>query len=243
MLGLIAAGASNARAGLTTVNFSSDYSQHHLAQFDGLATYDSDTGKLTVAVSNTTAASKGGFLTGIALAAHGPSVALADDSSAFVDARNHQGIVKAGSLGRFQAGATTGADFGSGKRATEGIAAGGSRVFTFQTTALNAASLSVNDFLTPGKTGEEIVARFKRLEHHRGDRGGAVESGPVSTLLASQFDPISETGLLPLDSAPAAGPAISGAVSAIPVPPAVYTAAFTVVLMGLARIRLIRIHI
>jgi hypothetical protein len=243
MFGLIALGASNARAGLTTVDFASDYSQHHLAQFDGLATYNSDTGKLTVAVTNTTTAVKGGFVTGIALAAGGPTADLVDDSSAFVDARNRKGIVKAGSLGRFHAGATTGADFSSGKRATEGIAAGSSRVFTFQTTVSNASSLTVADFLTPGKTGEEIVARFKKLEHHHADRAGAVEIGPVSTLLASQFDPISETGLLPLDSAPAAGPAIGGAVSAIPLPPAFYTAAFTLVLIGLTRIRLRRIQI
>src|SRR6185312_8234985 len=107
--------------------------------FDGLATYDSDTGKLTVAVSNTTAAARGGFIPGIPLAAQGPAAALVDDSSAFVDARNEKGIVKAGSLGRFYAGASTGADFGSGKRATEGIAAGGSRVFTFEAIASDAS--------------------------------------------------------------------------------------------------------
>jgi len=223
--------ATSARAGITTVNFSSDYSQHHLTQFDGVATYDSSTGTLSLAVINTTSASSGGFLTGIALSAKGPTMAL-ENTTGFVDARNRKGIVDAGPLGKYTAGATTGGDLLKGKHPTDGIAAGSSRVFTFQTTAANAGSLTVDDFLTPGKTGQEIVARFKKLSHHGNDRGGAVMSGSVSSLLSSQFDPVNETGLLPQDgSIPTPGPSTVVTTTAVPLPPAAWMALITIVMV------------
>src|SRR5579859_5184649 len=99
VIAIVALCASGARAGITTVDFSGDYSQHHLAQFDGVATYDSSTGKLSVAVVNTTSGANGGFLTGIALSAKGPTMAL-ENTNGFVDARNHKGVVNTGALGK-----------------------------------------------------------------------------------------------------------------------------------------------
>jgi hypothetical protein len=228
VIALVALCASGAQAGLTTVNFSSEYSQHHLTQFDGVATYDSSTGKLAVAVINTTSAANGGFLTGIALSAKGPTMAL-ETTGGFVDARNHKDVVNAGPLGKYTAGATTGGGLLKGMHPASGIAAGSSRVFTFETSAANADSLTVADFLTPGKTGQEIVARFKKLSHRGNDRGGAVMNGPVSDLFISQFDPVSETGLLPQnDNSPSAGPSAIVTTTAVPLPPALWMALITI---------------
>ena len=240
VVGMLALCAAGARAGITTVDFSSDYSRHHVTQFDGVATYDSSTGKLSIAVNNTTRASHGGFLTGIALSAKGPTLDL-ENTSGFVDARNHKGIVNAGALGKYEAGATTGGNLSKGKHPANGIAAGSSRVFTFQTTAADAEALTVADFLTPGKTGEEIVARFKKLSHHGDDRGGAVMKGTVSSLISSQFDPVSDPGLLPLnDMLPTGGPSNTVTTAAVPLPPAVWMALVTIG-MGLAAQRVYQV--
>jgi hypothetical protein len=235
---LIAVYASWASAGMTSVTFASDFSQHHLAHFDGTALYDSDTGTLTIAVQNTTSPGTGGFLSSLALAASGPTASLTVDSSRFIDARNHKGIVKAGALGKYHAGAITGPSWNSGKHAVDGIAAGGSHIFEFEVTAANAITLNVASFLTPGKSGQEIVANFKKLDHHGSDRVGAVQTSPVSEVLASQFDPVSEVGLLPIDDiAPVGGPAVDApvAVSSVPLPTAAWMFAPTLALAALLR--------
>jgi hypothetical protein len=234
VVGLIALCAAGVRAGVTTVDFSGDYSQHHLTHFDGVATYDSGTGKLNIAVTNRTA--HGGFLTGIALSAAGPTLSLADTAGGFTDARNHGGIVKSGPLGKYHAGATTGINWSAGGRAAHGVAAGSSHLFTFQTDAADANSLTVDDFLTPGKTGEEIVARFRKIPHHGYDRGGAVTSGPVGELFASQFEPVIETGLVVLDNTTiSSGPTPQVTTAAVPLPRAVWMALVTLLLVPVIR--------
>jgi hypothetical protein len=243
VIGLLAICVSNARAGLTTVNFQSNYSQHHLAQFDGVATYDSDTGKLNIAINNTTASGHGGFLTGIALSASGPTLSLENSPTGFSDARNKKGVVKAGPLGKYHGGATTGETWSNGKQAAHGIAAGGSRVLTFDVTGSNASTFIVADFLTPGKRGEEIVASFKKLQHHHADHSGGVQSGPVGQLFASQFDPVSEGGLLPLETAIlAGGPTISTNVSSVPLPSTAWMIVFTLGFAAMLRPVRRRLH-
>jgi hypothetical protein len=228
----------SALAGVTTVDFTSDTSLHHLAQFDGTATYDSSTGKLTVDVHNTTASSTGGFLTGIALDATGTTARYESaPGSGILDLRNHKGTVNAAPFGKYHAGAGVNGKWNSGLGASHGIAAGASESFVFDVTSSNASSLTVADFLTPGKTGQEIVATFKKLNHHRSDRAGAVMSGAVSTSSAGgsvtpSGQPLSDPGLI--DTNPGNGPGPQ--TSAVPVPPAVWMALTTAALaVGLRR--------
>jgi hypothetical protein len=233
---LLALGGKFASAGATTVDFTSDMSQHHLAQFDGTATYDSSTGKLTIDVHNTTTASTGGFLTALALDATGPGGAYeAAAGSGIADLRNHKGIVNAPPFGKYHAGAGTHGKWNAGAGASHGIAAGDSKNFVFDVSGSNASSLTVADFLTPGKTGQEIVATFKKLDHHYTDRAGAVMSGAVTTLGTGtpSVQPVLDPLLPPGDTDPNGG---NIQTSAVPVPPAVWMALTTLALMiGLRR--------
>ena len=233
---LVALGVRPALAGVTTVDFTSDTSLHHLAAFDGKATYDSTTGKLTIDVHNTTAT--GGFLTSLALDATGPTAAYeAAAGSGISDLRNKKGIVNASPFGKYHAGAGTNGKWNSPGGASHGVAAGSSENFVFDVSGPTASSLTVADFLNPGKTGQEIVATFKKLAHHRGDRAGAVMSGAVTTLGSGNsttppgqpvFDPV----LIP----PPTPPGGNLQTSAVPVPPAVWMALTTAALvLGLRR--------
>lgn len=227
-------------AGVTTVNFASGLGKHHLAQFDGTATYDSVTGKLTMDVNNTTASANGGFLTALALSATGPAAAFNNAPSAFIDLRNPKGVVKAPPFGRYHAGAGIGGRWSGGGDASQGVAGGASQEFVFDATAPGATAFTAADFLTPGKTGQEIVASFRKLKGRHQDRAGAVMTGSVRVVSASdshpQVDPIAEPGLLPLDPVnPPAGPV---AVNAVPLPPAAWIALVTMALAVACRNKL-----
>jgi hypothetical protein len=235
--GLIGLGIRPAFAGVTSVDFTSDTSLHHLTQFDGTATYDSAIGKLTVDVHNTTAASTGGFLTGIALDAGGPTAAYrATTGSGISDLRNHKGIVNAAPFGKYHAGAGTGGKWNSGSGASHGIAAGASNSFVFNISGANASSLSVADFLTPGDTGQEIVATFKKLAHHHSDRGGAVMSDAVTTVdsrsggSSNTGTPAGQPVFDPVFTPPSNPGGGNIQTSAVPVPPAVWMALTTAAL-------------
>jgi hypothetical protein len=230
--------SKSAPAGITTVDFTSDTSLHHLGQFDGTAIYDSSTDKLTVDVHNTTASSTGGFLTALALDASGPTAKYeATAGSGILDLRNNKGIVNAPPFGKYHAGAGVNGKWNSGMSASHGIAAGNSASFVFDVTAPGASSLTVADFLTPGKTGQEIVATFRKLKHHRADRAGAVMSDAVTIVgsggaITPSGQPSFDPG--PIDTNPGSGPGPQ--TSAVPVPPAVWMAIPTAALaLGLRK--------
>lgn len=234
----VALGIRSSWAGVTTVDFTSDTSLHHLAHFDGTATYDSSTGKLTIDVQNTTGASTGGFLTAIALDATGPTGAYeAAAGSGISDLRNHKGIVNAAPFGKYHAGAGTNGKWNAAMGASHGVAAGSSESFVFDISGPNTSSLTVADFLTPGKTGQEIVGTFKKLAHHRGDRAGAVMSSAVRTVgSGGSVTPIGQPVFDPVFPPPPSNPGGNIQTAAVPVPPAVWMALTTAALiLGLRR--------
>jgi hypothetical protein len=235
--------ASAAKAGITSVTFASDTSVHNLAQFQGTAEYDSSTGKLSITVENTTAAKTGGYLTAIALGANDPTAAFEDASpttaanAKFDDLRNKKGIVKAPPYGKYDAGAGIADKWNSNKGAAHGVAAGSGETFVFDVTTANASSLDVLNFLSANKSGQEIVASFRKLSHQHNDRAGAVTTGKMITLtdnggINNQNQPIGETGLLPLGGPSDRGPAST---TAVPLPPAVYMGALTIGLFTMLR--------
>ena len=238
--------ASVAKAGITSVTFASDTSVHNLAQFQGTAVYDSSTGKLSITVENTTAANKDGYLTAIGLSAKGPTATFEDATptsaanAKFDDLRNKNDIVNAKPYGKFDAGAGIASKWNSNKGAAHGVAAGSGKTFVFDVTAADASTLDVMDFMSASKSGEEVVASFRKLSHHHNDRAGAKTTGTMMTLtdnnggLNNQNQPIGEVGLLPI------GPSDRGpaSVSAVPLPPAAYMGLLTIGLLGILRRKL-----
>ena len=237
---------STSKASVTSVTFASDSSLHNLAQFQGTAVYDSSTGKLSITVENTTAASKGGYLTAIALSASGPTAKFEDASptiaanAKFDDLRNKKSIVNANPYGKFDAGAGIASKWNSNKGASHCVAAGSGTTFVFDVTAANASSLDAMDFLSASKSGEEVVASFRKLSHHHNDRAGAKITGTMQTLTQNSGNgnptlPIDEIGLLPPGGTNDRGPA---SVSAVPLPPAAYMGALTLGCLAMFRRKL-----
>jgi hypothetical protein len=231
--------ASTANASITSVTFDSDTSVHHLSQFQGTAVYDSSTGKLSITIENTTAGKKGGYLTAIALNGTGPSATFEDATPAtaknakFDDLQNKNGVVKASPYGKYEIGAGVAGKWNKNTGAKHGVAAGSGMTFIFDTTATDKSTLDVMDFMSANKSGEEVVASFRKLAKHRNDQAGATVTGTMSTL-TNQDQPISETGLLPLDTNDH-GPA---SVSAVPLPPAAYMGLLTIGIFGMLRRKL-----
>jgi len=251
----LALGSSFAVAGITAVPVASDFSQHHLGQFDGTALYDSATGQLTLTIENTTSASNGGFLTGLAFDAGGVAAVYQDpdggrkpNTNGFDELRNRRGIVHAGPFGVYHAGAGVNGKWAGAGAATRGIAAGASESFVFDVTSANASTLTVANFFTPGKNGLEIVASFKKLSHHRIDRVGGIMSGAVtsennppnlvtnSTGNGSNLpQPVGDPGLVvPGNGSNGNG----GTTTAVPLPSAVWMALSTAGLAGVLKRKL-----
>ena len=259
---VLALGGAYAAAGTTSVNFTSDVSQHHLGSFAGTATYDSTDGKLTLLVQNTTPSAKGGFLTAFAFDIAGNSVAKYDDpdggrkpnTNGFDDIRNKKGIVNAAPFGKYEAGAGLDGKWLPGG-VNRGIAAGASDTFIFDVTGTGASSLTVADFFSGGKTGLNIVASFKGMKHNRSDRAGGIMSGGITTLDSlttggntggnntgngsngSNLPPSIDT--LPPDNGipPGNNNNNVGGGTAVPVPAAAWTGLSTFALIGLGALR------
>lgn len=230
-----------AQAGVTSVPFASDVSQHHLGQFKGTATYDSSDAKLTLVVQNTTSLAVGGYLTGIAFDASGIAAKYADpdgghkpNTNGFDELRNRNGNIQAAPFGTYHAGTALDGRWVAGG-ATRGIGAGTSQTFVFDITAANASSLTAADFLTPGRNGQEIVAAFKKLHRDRSDRAGAIINGAMTTFTSSISGTGNDTGsgggnTLPQ---PVGDPGLVVLTpSAVPLPPAVWMALTTLGLAG-----------
>ena len=163
--------ASAASAGTTSVNFesSADKSIKKLGSFSGTATYDDVAGLLTITINNTSSAS-GARLTGLAFNVVGDGTAgyrdgdiagTRRDEDSFDDARARRGkrLVKAKPIGNFEAGTGINGKFNPvGKKLANrvGVAAGDSRIFTFD--VAGGGTLTAADFLG-GDMG--LVAAFR----------------------------------------------------------------------------------
>jgi len=252
----LALGGSVAAAATTTVPFASNFSQHHLAKFDGTATYDSSAHTLTLVVNNETDPATGGRLTAFAFDAGGHSAIFQDpdggrkpNTNGFDELRNHRGNIRT-PMGMYHAGAALNGNWGGSGGMTHAIAAGTSQTFVFDVTSLNGSSLTVDDLLAPGKSGLEIVAAFKGLRHHRSDRAGGVMSSAVSTVDLSDSGTITPPNdgqfqLPPLTTPPSnnngsgdtGNPGGTPGTTAVPLPPAAWTGLSTLLLAGAGAMR------
>src|SRR2546423_10849198 len=168
--------ATSAHAGTTSVNFESsvDKSIRNLGSFSGTATYDNASGLLTITVNNPSAS--GARLTGVAfnIVGDGSKAAYHDgdvagtrrDEDIFDDARakHGRGAVKAKPVGIFEAGTGINGKInppGKGLANRAGIAAGGSRTFTFDVTG--GTGLTAADFIG-GAKGLIGAFRAKKID-------------------------------------------------------------------------------
>ena len=258
----LAVGSSVAAAGVTQGNFITDATLHGRGSFNGTATYDSSTEKLTLVVNNTSSAANGGYLTAVAFDITGTNVAKYEDPDGGrkPNTNGYDDLIKGRrktvqtTFGKYEGGAGLDGAWAAGK-VTRGIAAGHSQTFVFDVTGPNAASLNVGDFFSGGTHGLNIVASFAGMSHHRTDRAGGALSGfavidPLATNNDGNTTPPGGTTKTPpsngsgVPTPPPGAGGITGnndggntGASAVPLPPGAWTALSTFGLMGLGAIR------
>ena len=183
--------ASPALAGTTTVQFESNANttKRKLGSFTGSAAYDDATGLLTVTLNNTSAADRGGHLTGVvfniagttttARYVDGDDAASRGDEDAFDNARSRKGLIKAKPLGTYDGGAAINGKFGSASRraAAGGVSAGSSRTFVFDVDNA-AAGTTAADFFS-GTNGIAAAFRGKKADRVGGIVTPGTSSSPV----------------------------------------------------------------
>jgi hypothetical protein len=157
---------SAARAGTSTVDFSSTSSLHGLAGFKGSATLDGDL--LTVQVTNASrpsSASSKGLVYGLAFDIEGGKAVYEknDGKHGFKSAAGKHGLLVK-PFGRYDDALKV-----AGNK--NAIAAGAARTFLFQVSG-EPADATVFDLLNNPK-GESVVALFKGFRHGRQDKAGA----------------------------------------------------------------------
>ena len=142
------------------------------ASFSGSVGYDfvsGNTGTLTVSLTNTTAPSIGGFLTGFVFDIAGVDAgASATLSSATNSNFLNTGSENASPFGTFEAGAALGANWSGGGNPSFGLAIGNTGTFEFLVTASDASSLSASSFF--GDTGDWFAVRFRGLDNGGSDK-------------------------------------------------------------------------
>jgi hypothetical protein len=256
----LAAGASAAHGGTTSVNFesSADKSIKKLGSFTGTATYDDAAGLLTITVNNTSSAS-GARLTAVAFDVVGSSAAVYHDGDVagtkadedvFDDARSKRGKgpVKGKPLGTFEAGAGINGKFNPpGKKLANkaGVAAGASRTFTFD--VANGAGLTAADFLS-GNNGLAAAFRGKKVDKV----GSAIVAGSITSPGGGNnsggddvLPPIIDIPDLPPiippvnigDTGSNGGNPPGGSPTAVPLPPAAFPALATFAALALPKLK------
>lgn len=169
--------ASPARAMTTSVDFSSNTSANGLASFSGHAIYDDVSHVLTLVVQNTTAAAKGGYLTGLAFNAANTQGIYKDgdnamtpkaDEDAFDNARKGKKLIKIKKVGSYASGAALDGKLGKANRkgAVRGVRAGGAQSFSFVLSGAGAGSMTAGD-LFGGQGG--LVAAFSAINGKKTD--------------------------------------------------------------------------
>lgn len=172
--------ASVASGAFTTATYQTGVSMEGLGSFTAIVTYDYSSGttaSLTVLATNTSLASNGGYITGIALTGSGAS-AVSFVSSNAANFHGLFGSVSANPFGTYQGGASTSSSWEGGGAPSMGLAIGQSALFTFNLTdsAVNFASHTATTILTQ-VSGSGLVLRFRGFNNGGSDK----VSGVVST--------------------------------------------------------------
>ncbi|MDB5172556.1 MAG: hypothetical protein JWN51_1329, partial [Phycisphaerales bacterium] len=165
--------ATSAFAGTSSVNFQSDTSLKGLGSFNGVASYDQSSDKLTLTLTNDVAGKKGALT---AFAFNTPAGDKAKYERGVHDKwknePNKKGVINAKPFGKYAAGAGVGGVWGS-SNAKAGIAPGATRSFVFDITGSNASSLTAADFFN-GPAMKQIVASFAGFKKGKTDRVGGI---------------------------------------------------------------------
>lgn len=135
-------------------------------------------GKLTISLTNTSPASNGGYLTGLAFNivsadANATASLFSGTNAAFVGMTN----VNTAPFGTFDAGAALGGSWTGGGSPAAGIAVGSSATFVFNITASDASSRHATDFI--GSGGEELALRYRGFADGGSDKLQVPGAGPV----------------------------------------------------------------
>ena len=250
VIALGAAMVPAARAGITSATITGDpaTAPRHLASLSGTATFDSDTGKLSITLNNTV--HKGRLISFAFSTASGTVAKYLDhdnpatlrDEDAFDNLRIKKGThVRANPFGLYADGAGLDGKW-KARRGRRGVAPGASETFVFDVTGAGANE-TVTDLI--GSDSMSLVAAFKGLRHNRRDRIGAslqlVPSSVTPQSIDVTVDPSDETtkggtapgtsgtGGVPVITAP--GPTGGGSTpTAVPLPPAAVTGLATMAL-------------
>ncbi|MDX2018406.1 MAG: hypothetical protein SFY95_12315 [Planctomycetota bacterium] len=138
------------------------------------------TGKLTIAITNTTPTALGGFLTALVFNTPGSvsGVTLASGPTNFSLISN----VSASPYGTYAYGASTSSSFEGGGNPNRGLAVGASGTLVFNITASNAATLTASSFLIGGD--DAFVVRFRGFANGGSDKvPGTIVPSPGSAAL------------------------------------------------------------
>ena len=178
----LAASAQTASAGTTRCTIESDMatSSRKLATFDGTASYDSDSHKLSITLRNT---SKRGVLTGFAFKTAGPGVRYVDGDLAAttrVDEDKFDDLLRRGKttrkvrpFGAYGSGALLNGQWTARPGRPHGVREGQSRTFVFDVDAPDAASMSIMDVMGGYGSSLPLVTAFKDVRHWKSDRVAA----------------------------------------------------------------------
>jgi uncharacterized protein (TIGR03382 family) len=184
VLALAAASASAA-----TLNISGDITTSNGGtgvSFEGGLDYVFDggtSGTLTVSLTNTTANTIGGYLTGFVFnigSVDGSATAsLASTTDAdFLDT----GVESASPYGMFDAGAALNANWNGGGSPSNGIAMGVTEIFVFSVSASDANALDSMSFV--GLAGNDFAVRFRGLDNGGSDKLTTTVPAPGTGALA-----------------------------------------------------------
>ncbi|MEX0876042.1 MAG: hypothetical protein WD114_01165 [Phycisphaerales bacterium] len=182
--GLLLSLAGTAQAGVVNIMGDSSTSNENTgASFAGTLEYTATGGSqglLSVSITNTTAGSVGGFLTGFVFdIASMDSGASATLSSASNNNFKNTGTENAMPFGVFDAGAAVKANWQGGGAPNKGLGIGFTGLFEFIVSASDAAALTSMDFLGEGT---DFAVRFRGLEDGGSDKLLAGEQPPMQVI-------------------------------------------------------------
>lgn len=156
------------------------------ANFTGTLDYTyggGSSGTLIVSLTNTSPMAVGGWLTGFVFNIDSTD---AGRSAILTGATNanflNTGAATASPYGSFDAGAALGANWEGGGSPTDGIAVGGSAMFTFAVSALDANVLSAASFMS-GPNAWNFLVRFRGLNDGGSDKVPGVPAPGALALL------------------------------------------------------------
>lgn len=171
--------------------------------FTGDVSYDG-VSTLTIALTNTSSADNGGYISGFLFNIAGDASAMLTPNPTgwFFDTGDESGQP----FGVFEAGAALGADFLGGGQPSKGIGVNQTTNFVFNIAGPAASTLTPNAFLselsTGGSSSASFLVRFRGFENGQSDKvAGSIDLSPTPT------------PTVPLPSAIWAGIALLGATS------------------------------